>query len=865
MHSNASPSTQTPERRQRWIAIIGLVALALSLWALHREFNAQGYLQLRDALRVLPIHDLMLSLAFAFASYACLIGFDALGVRRSGHRVGLSRLLPTALLAHALSHTTGFGPITGGAVRARGYAPVGMGLADIASVVALVSSGFALGIWGLLAAALLLEPGAAARLLGLRPDHLRWLGAALAVLWVLLPFLAGRKGRSLSLRGHPLHVPHGGVVAAIAALSVLELGFASASLYVLLAPAHVGFFGFLGLYTIAVVGGAVSTVPGGVGVFEWALIQMLPDTPAVAVLAAALAYRISYYLLPLGVAGLWVGALSLRAPTARAGQATRQSWLALRPWLPSLLALFSFACGVLLVADGTLPLPRLAPATGSLAVVESSHLLASLGGVALLLIGQGLQKRSRAAWALALAVCVIAPPLAWLRGSGTMLALLLLMLAVALWAARHEFYRIGALLDEPWSWPWLRNLGLAMIALLWLLLFTHRHIEYRNELWWQFALSAEAPRALRAMLLVCLVTLAFGLARLLRSARRNLPTPSAAELDALAPLLAQATDTKADLALVGDKALRFDPSHSSFAMIQRYGRSLIALGDPANARRALIWQLREEADRLGLRPVFYQIGAAHWQDYLDVGLTLVKIGEEATVPLTGFSLEGAARAELRQALKRGERSGLRFRIAAADELGALMPTLRAISDDWLTAKSSGEKSFSVGYFDPAYLRRFPMAIVETDLGVVAFANLLRAPASGELSINLMRYSSDAPKGTMDFLFVSLMRWAHDQGYTRFNLGMAPLTGLSAGRLAGRWNRFANLVAKHGEHFYGFVGLRRFKQKFSPEWQPRYLAAPGGSQLLAALLDVTRLISAGPPDNRADALIRPASSATFQDR
>jgi phosphatidylglycerol lysyltransferase len=868
MSHDALPSPHSPKLKQRWVAISGLIVLTLALWALHREFSAQGYAQLQSALHALPIRDLALSLLLAFGSYACLIAFDIVGIRRSGHRVGLARLLPTALLAHALSHTTGFGPITGGAVRARGYAPAGMGLGDIAGVVALVSGGFALGVWGLLAAALLLEPDAAARLLGLNPEHLRWLGVALAVLWMLMPILAGRAGRSFSLRGHTWALPSGRTVAAIAALSVLELGFASASLYVLLAPAHVGFFGFLGLYTIALVGGTVSTVPGGVGVFEWALIRLLPDTASATVFAAALAYRLTYYLLPLAIAGLWVGALSLRAPTARAGRATRQSWLVLRPWLPSLLALFAFACGILLVADGTLPLPRRAPATGSLAVVESSHLLASLGGVALLLIGQGLQKRSRAAWGLALAVCLIAPPFAWLRGSGPLLSLLLLALAAALWAARHEFYRIGALLDDAWSWPWLRNLGLAMIALVWLLLFAHRHVEYRSELWWQFALSADAPRALRAMLLVCLVTLAFGLARLLHSARRNLPTPDIAELDALGPLLAQATDTKADLALLGDKALRFDPAHKSFAMVQRYGGSLIALGDPvgpSESRKKLIWQLREEADRLGLRPVFYQIGTAHWQDYLDVGLTLVKIGEEAIVPLTDFSLEGSARAELRQALKRGERSGLRFRIAAPGEIATLIPTLRAISDDWLASKSSAEKSFSVGYFEPSYLQRFPMALIETDAGVVAFANLLRAPAGGELSIDLMRYASDAPKGTMDFLFVSLMRWAREQGYTRFNLGMAPLTGLSTGRLAGRWNRFANLIAKHGEHFYGFVGLRRFKQKFAPDWQPRYLAAPGGSQLLAALLDITRLIAAGPPEAALQTTAEPSTAESREHR
>ncbi len=68
---------------------------------------------------------------------------------------------------------------------------------------------------------------------------------------------------------------------------------------------------------------------------------------------------------------------------------------------------------------------------------------------------------------------------------------------------------------------------------------------------------------------------------------------------------------------------------------------------------------------------------------------------------------------------------------------------------------------------------------------------------------------------------------------------------SAGR---RWNRLAGLLARHGERFYGFSGLRRFKSKFDPQWRPRYLAAPGGMHLPAALLDATRLISLDPRRN-----------------
>ncbi len=89
-----------------------------------------------------------------------------------------------------------------------------------------------------------------------------------------------------------------------------------------------------------------------------------------------------------------------------------------------------------------------------------------------------------------MAVCVITPLPLWLRGGQPLIAVSALLVAMALWAARREFYRQGALLDEAWSWPWLRNLGLVLVAVTWLLFFTYSHVEYQNELWWQLRYPA---------------------------------------------------------------------------------------------------------------------------------------------------------------------------------------------------------------------------------------------------------------------------------------------------------------------------------------------------------------------------------------
>jgi phosphatidylglycerol lysyltransferase len=128
--------------------------------------------------------------------------------------------------------------------------------------------------------------------------------------------------------------------------------------------------------------------------------------------------------------------------------------------------------------------------------------------------------------------------------------------------------------------------------------------------------------------------------------------------------------------------------------------------------------------------------------------------------------------------------------------------------------------------------------------LVAFANLWMANDRGEMSVDLMRYSSDAPASVMDYLFVSMMLWGRDAGYKTFDLGMASLSGIEGRELAPLWNRAGAWLYRHGEHFYNFQGLRRYKSKFDPQWEPRYLASPGGLALPRALAGVSILISRG---------------------
>ncbi|HHW4679184.1 MAG TPA: bifunctional lysylphosphatidylglycerol flippase/synthetase MprF [Xylella sp.] len=848
-------NTHNVQRQSNWRraipVLISLLILGMALHAMSGHFTDHGYHQIRLAFKAFATWQIVMTLVLGLASYACLAGFDWVGLQRTGKRLHPARVAITAFLANTIGQTLGFAALTGGAVRLRSYGKVGLSVTEIGQAVLISTLGFIFGTWVLLSLALALEPATATPILPLETIWIRNTGIVLFSSFVMMLWFVGNNGREFGLGRQRFWIPDRRTVLGVTALSIIELGLASAAFYVLLpSDTNIGYFGFLGLWLVAVVAGLISTVPAGLGVFEWSMIKLLPQIPPEVVLAASLAYRITYYVLPTLIALAMAASASLGQPMRVSAGTALAIWKTVRPWLPRIIALSVFAIGAILVVDGTLPTPTSRQDVAPLPLIETSHLLVSLGGVVLLLIGQGLQRRSHSAWLLALGICILLPPLALLRGSHYSVSLWAGLTAITLWVARREFYRQSALLDEAWSWRWLSHIGIVMVSTFWLLFFVYSHVEYSSSLWWEFATSGNAPRALRALLLICVCLTVFGMARLLRHARRPLTPASETDLLALMPILANSTDTKACLAMTGDKALLHDPQKRSFIMMQRYGGSLIAMSDPVGPSEAatqLIWRFREVADRLGLRPVFYQVAGNYWQNYMDLGMTMVKLGEEAIVDLEKFNLQGPANAEMRHAFNKGKRLGLNFRILSEEEIRPLIPRLRQISDEWLEEKGNEEKSFSLGNFDPTYLCRFPLAVLEhgDEQHIIAFANILKAQAGSELSIDLMRYTQAAPNGTMDFLFVAMLLWGKEQGFQRFSLGMAPLSGLAQHHLAGRWNRFANLVARHGERFYGFSGLRRFKAKFSPNWRPRYLVAPGGMHLFAALLDVTRLISISP--------------------
>ena len=856
--SDPATATRSPVREPAWLArltpVLVVVLFGAALWILQRELARYHYRDILHTLENLPPARLAAALALTLLGYLALTGYDQLALAYIRKPIGFTRTTFTSFIAYTFSNTLGLPLLTGGSIRLRLYSAWGLSAAEIAQAVAFSATTFFLGILGTAAVSYLAVPSDLMRIAGLHPALLRVISVlSLGIVGTYLVWAVAWR-RPLSVRGVALHPPGPGLALAQVGVALVDWLLAALTLYVLLPAGHtVTFPVFLGLFLLAQAAGLVSHVPGGLGVFEAVLVVTLRDrVSAAALLGSLVAFRAIYYLLPFAAGAILLIGYEVRrrrehlAPTVaalgRLGNAV----------VPRVLAGATFIAGVVLLVSGA------TPAVGSrlrflddllpLAVIEGSHFIGSLVGLGLLLLAMGLRRRLDAAFHLTVLLLAAGMAASLLKGLDYEEAIVLGVVLTLMLAARSQFYRRASLTAALATPEWLAAVGLAVVATVWLGLFAYKHVEYSNELWWQFALHGDAPRFLRATVGLLAVLGVVSVRQLLTPAPPGPSLPDRTALERAAAIVATSPVASAHLALTGDKSLLFSADGRGFVMYAVSRRSWIAMGDPVgpdDVREDLVWQFRELVDRTGGLTVFYQVSARHLPLYLDLGLTPLKIGEEAHVPLADFSLETPERRSLRRSHRQVVRSGCSFTVVPPGEQSGLLADLRLVSDDWLAARKTREKGFSLGRFDEAYVKRLPLAVVRQNGGVVAFATLWPGAARAELSVDLMRYGSHAPPGVMDYLFVELLQWARGQEYASFNLGMAPLSGLESRSLAPLWNRFNALVFRHGEPFYHFRGLRTYKDKFRPVWDPMYLVVPGSPLTIVRVLrDVTALISGG---------------------
>jgi len=833
--------------------LVGALLFTLALWVLHNELKTYHLHDILQRTREFPVHQVGFAFLLTVLSYLIMTGYDTLALRYIQKPLPYSKTAFASFVGYSFSNNIGLSMLAGGSVRFRLYSAWGLSVIDITKVVLFCTATLWLGFLTLSGVIFLIEPLAIPRALHLPFSSVQTLGVIALVPVGSFFFVSLLRKRSLTIRDWEFTIPSFKLLSAQITVALFDWFIAGCVLYVLLPVSpNLSFLGVLGVFLLGQLTGMASQIPGGLGVFETVTILLLsPTLPASELLGSLLVYRGMYYILPLLIAAILLGAQEMLQKKEGVKRIARFFGQWVSELLPPVFAFTTFVGGTILLFSGATPgvgwrfawLKDFLP----LPVVEVSHFLGSIIGIGLLLIARGLQRRIDAAYILSSILLGAGIVISFLKGFDYEEAVILTVMLGALLPCHRYFYRKASFFNESFTPGWTAAISLVLVCSVALVLFSYKHVDYSHDLWWSFTLYGHASRSLRGVVGAIGFALFLSMARLLRPAPVKSTSPGIDDPEVVRRIVQQSPQTYAHLALLGDKTFLFNEERNAFIMYNISGRSWVAMGDPIGPeeeRRELIWRFREMCDRYDGWTVFYEVGTQNIPLYLDLGLALLKIGEEGRVWLPGFSLEGNARKGFRHTLNKLEKEGCLFEVVLSESLPSLLPDLRNISDAWLKEKNTREKGFSLGFFDEEYLKQFPAAIIRKDKKIIAFANIWQGAEQEELSPDLMRHLPDAPNGIMDYLFLHLMLWGKEAGYKWFSLGMTPFAGMEDHALAPLWNRLGAFIFTYGEYFYNFQGLRQYKQKFDPQWEPKYIASPGGLALPGIITNIASLISGG---------------------
>lgn len=836
--------------------IISLIIFTVSLFLL---YNLEQDYQLNDIfleIKQFAPSKILLAVLLTLVSYLLLTLYDYLAIRELKSPLSYQQVAPVSFLAFTFSNTIGFSLLTGTSIRYKFYSELGLSGNNITQVVLACSVTFFLGLFFICGLALINFPTEQLSDLPL-PTWFFSLNRVIGILMLLgvisyFVFSLIWK-RSIHFRGFELAPP-------IFSLSLKQFLVSSidwivvGTLFYSLLPEVDGlsYLQVLSIFFVANAIGVLAHVPGGIGVFETVVTVTLSQyLPAEQILSSVIIYRLMYYIVPFVLALMYFVATLVLTNKDKFSKLNVNLQI-VRQLLPPLLSISVFGVGLVLLLSVVNPsiihkyhwLGEIVP----LPIVELSSLILSASAILLLLLSHGLFKRYQKAFELTQKLLLVAMVFIVLKGAQWQISLALGLIYLLMLPCEQVFYRQGSIVGIKYSFGWALSLAAALFLMMWVLFFAYQDVDYDHSLWFTFSQDSHVSRALRGGAVALVILLIFAFRYVLAMRRPQTRLLDEHTLSCAMDIVANAPSSHGFLALVQDKSLLFNEDNDAFLMYARAGHCWVVMGDPiGNPDKFddLLWQFRELCDAYDGWPVFYQVTQRYLPHFLEQGLSLYKLGEEAIVPLAEFDLQSSKYRSLRQSHAKALREGLRFKIIEASEVKALLPTLEVISSSWLKAKQGREKGFSVGYFSAAYLCATPMALVYLNDELVAFSNVWASAAKIEFSVDLMRYEpSLSGSNIMDFLFTELLLWGKQQGYQQFNLGMAPMSGLTDRALVPFWTKLAKTVYKKGNKFYNFQGLRRYKDKFNPRWEAKYLICYGGLSLPVVVGSLVTLTSRG---------------------
>jgi len=636
-------ASRTTENLKSWLrhipAVLGVALLIGAIYVVQQEFRHLRLKDIGEALAAIPAYSLAFSFVWTILSYFILTFYDRLGTIYAGHKVSYGRVAFASFCAYALSHNLGFAAVSGAAVRYRLYAHWGLTPLQIGKTVAFCSLTFGLGGMVLGGAILFVEPRSIP-FFGTHLPHAA-LYAVGALFWTIVlgyVSLSRAMGR-VRVFGHAIELPGWRMAIVQVLLATVDVAVTATIFFALLPHAPgLTWLIFLGVYVASYTAGLAANLPGGIGVFDTAILFGLePYLNAPHIVGAILVFRLYYYVIPLFLAGsLFAGnEVLLRGGGLLRHVGRLPPVQAIGRWSEPDFAVTAATgavglCGVLMLCLGVLApvvdFSWLDPDYGHLAS-RAGQFVPSLIGVGLVMMAIGLSHRVNLAWGLTILLLIAGAAFAATQENRWWVVGILVLTTFLLAPFRSCFYRHAHLMSGPLHPGHVLSLVVLTVCLLALAATRpHTHL-LQNNAFWAVVMSREVPNSLRLTVGVAVLLGLTAIWLLLRPGRVHyLKWDSSARmlLLNLGARPEQAAPSGVDGVVMGEAERAAIP-------FRRCGRVLLGLGDPVGEvgdRVSAIWRLRDLAQQESLDAAVWRAGPDLLKVYGDIGLTALPLGPD---------------------------------------------------------------------------------------------------------------------------------------------------------------------------------------------------------------------------------------------
>ncbi|GEK29375.1 bifunctional lysylphosphatidylglycerol flippase/synthetase MprF [Furfurilactobacillus siliginis] len=611
----------------------------------------------------------------------------------------------------------------------------------------------------------------------------------------------------------------------------------------------VDFAAVLPMFAVASVAGVVSLIPGGLGSFDTFMLTGLGfiGVDKADALVWLLLYRIFYYILPFLVGVLFF--------IQDMGSKLNQSFEGLpmqlfRRVAHIFLTTFLWFSGVMIILVSTFPhlqeYNKVYGAFYGYVVYFANQATNIIMGFLLIGLARGVNSRvKRAFWPTTIVLIMATLNTLW-KDPSIKISIFLMLVLAALWLSHKEFYREH--FEYSWGAMLFDGISFVGIFVTYIIVGVYNTPNYQRVHHVPRAALFPTERVwfsgLMAIMIAVLILAA--VYWYMHNGKSSIfKTPFDAQR--VEHVIGNYGGNEVShLAYLRDKLLYFyqvDGEDKMFFMYQKKADRLIVMGEPVGDpqyREAAIDDFMDVADKEGYSIVFYEIDENLTLSLHEKGYDFLKFGEEGFVHLPSFSMDGKKRKSDRNLMSKFDRDGITFAELQPPFRDDTLQELRHVSDEWLDGQN--ESGFSLGFFDDYYLDQASIYVMRNAEGrIVAFTTNM--PTHTDVSsIDLMRYGKDAPSGTMDVMFIHLLQHNAEVGSENFNMGMAPLSNVGVSRFSFIEERLAHLIYEYGYRFYGFQGLRNYKEKYVNSWHPKYIAYRRRSSLVFTMMQITLVVN-----------------------